>query len=131
MSVSTRNGSCSNCACAASSRNRGGRSSGPATGGGRVNCPGFSGGSGGVGGDIAGNFACPNMSDACRDNLAGKINERLCAQLGGGWFGFDRCYECGELPATIRGECNSCGEFTGTFFIDPTKVSRVCRVIDC
>jgi|688.fasta_scaffold06275_19 hypothetical protein len=130
MSVSTKNGSCSKCACEASSRNRGGRSSAPATGGGQVNCPGFSGGSGGVGGDIAGDFACPNMSDECRDNLAGQINERLCAQLGGGFFS-DICYECGELLATIRGECNSCGEFTGTISIDPTQVSRSCEVIDC
>jgi len=130
MSVSTKNGSCSKCACQPSARNKGGRASGGAAGSGQVNCPGYSGGSGGVGGDIAGDFACPNMSDECRDNLAGQINERLCAQLGGGWFS-DICYDCGELVATIRGACDSCGNFKGSIYIDPVQVKNNCEVIDC
>ena len=106
-------------------------SPGGGAGSGAINCPGYSGGSGGIGGSIAKNFACPGMDDDCRDSLAWQINSRLCEMLGGGWFGADICYECGQLNVTINPECDSNGNFKGTIFIEPVTVRNNCTEVSC
>ena len=135
MSASKKSGSCKQCnPCSKSKSGKKSlsstraRGSGTGNGSGSLRCPGSSGSSSGLGGDIADDMDC-NFSADCKDDIAKKINEKVCAALGNPWFG-DVCYECNNLQVTAAGKCK-CGVFEGDIIISPGDLATSCGEVDC